>query len=100
MLLKDDKNYLILAWAWVLGFTLFRLIYANFFPLAPDEANHWQWSRHLDWGYHDQSPMIAWVIRFSTNFLGHTELAVRLPSIIAMTIASLYLVSIAAHQIL
>lgn len=97
MPVKDDKNYLILAWVWVLGFTLFRLIYANFFPLAPDEANYWQWSRHLDWSYHDQSPMIAWVIRFSTYFLGHTELAVRLPSIIAMAIAVLYLVSIAAR---
>lgn len=94
---RDDKNYLALAWIWVLGFTFFRLIYASFFPLAPDEANYWQWSRHLDWGYHDQSPLIAWVVRFSTLFLGHTELAVRLPVIIAMAVAALYLVGIAAR---
>jgi hypothetical protein len=99
MIIKNDKSYLILGWAWVLGFTLFRLVYANFFVLAPDEANYWQWSRYLDWGYHDQSPMIAWAIRLSTDFFGHTELAVRLPSIIAMTIAALYLVSIAARWV-
>jgi len=99
MPVKNDKNYLIMAWAWVLGFTLFRLIYANFFSLAPDEANHWQWSRHLDWGYHDQSPMIAWAIWLSTYFLGHTELAVRLPAIVAMAIAALYLVGIAARWV-
>ncbi|MBM4331137.1 MAG: glycosyltransferase family 39 protein [Deltaproteobacteria bacterium] len=99
MTVKTDQSYLILAWAWVLGFTLFRLIYANFFLLAPDEANYWQWSRYLAWGYHDQSPMIAWAIRLSTYFLGHTELGVRLPSIIAMAVAALYLVSMAARWV-
>jgi len=99
MPIRTDKSYLILAWTWVLGFTLFRLVYANYFLLAPDEANYWQWSRHLDWGYHDQSPMIAWAIRLSTGFLGHTELAVRLPSILAMAVVSFYLVSMAARWV-
>lgn len=99
MTIKTYKSYLVLAWAWVLGFTLFRLIYVNFFPLAPDEANYWQWSRYLAWGYHDQSPMIAWAIWLSTYFLGDTELAVRLPSVIAMAVAALYLVSMAARWV-
>jgi 4-amino-4-deoxy-L-arabinose transferase-like glycosyltransferase len=96
---KTDRNYLVLAWAWVLGFTFFRLIYVNFFPLAPDEANYWQWGRYLAWGYHDQSPMIGWAIGLSTYFLGNTELAVRLPSIIAIAVAALYLVSMAARWV-
>ncbi len=96
---KTNRNDLALAWAWVLGFTFFRLIYANFFPLAPDEANYWQWSRYLAWGYHDQSPMIGWAIWLSTYFLGNTELAVRLPSVIAIAVASLYLVSMAARWV-
>jgi hypothetical protein len=99
MPVKDDKSYLILAWVCVLGFTIFRLIYANFFLLAPDEANHWQWSRYLAWGYHDQAPLIAWAIRLCTNFFGHTELAVRLPSIIAAAVVALYLVSMAARWV-
>lgn len=96
---KTERNDLALAWAWVLGFTLFRLIYANFFPLAPDEANYWQWSRYLAWGYHDQSPLVGWAIWLSTYFLGNTELAVRLPSVIAIAVASLYLVSMAARWV-
>ena len=99
MTTKKDPNYLAWAWAWVLAFTLFRLIYVNFFPLAPDEANYWQWSRYLDWSYHDQSPLIAWAIWLTTNFLGNTELAVRLPSVIAMAVATLYLVSMAARWV-
>ena len=27
-----------------------------------DEAYYWQWSRHLDWGYYDHSPLVAWLI--------------------------------------
>ena len=96
---ESDRRYLILAWTWVLGFSFLRLMYANFFLLAPDEANYWQWGRHMAWGYHDQAPLIAWAIRLSTRFLGHTELAVRLPSIMAVAVASLYLVGIAARWV-
>lgn len=94
-----NQQYILLAWLWIIGFTLFRLIYAGFFQLAPDEANYWQWSRYLDWGYHDQAPLLAWAIRLGTTFFGHTELAVRLPSIAALAVTSLYLVHTAARWI-
>ena len=82
----------------LLGFCFIgRLLYASSFLLAPDETNYWQWARHLAWGYHDQAPMIAWAIRMTTSVLGQTELAVRLPSVLAMTAASVYLVLIARH---
>lgn len=83
----------------MLGFTLFRLIYASLFPLAPDEANYWQWSRHPDWGYHDHAPLIAWTIRLATQCFGHTEWAVRLPCVTAMAVAALYLVTMAARWV-
>lgn len=79
--------------------TLIRLVYSGFFNLVPDEANYWQWSRHLAWGYHDQAPMIAWLIKLSTLLLGHTEVGVRLPSVLALTVASVYLVLIAKRWI-
>lgn len=97
--MQNDKYYLRYAWILILVFTLFRLIYSGTFELAPDEANHWQWSRHLAWGYHDQAPMVAWVIRLSTLLFGHTEMAIRLPSVLAMAIASAYLVLIAKRWI-
>ena len=95
MILGDDRYYLKLAWFWIFGWTLFRFFYAGAFPLAPDEANYWQWSRYLAPGYYDQAPMIAWAIKATTSILGHTETGVRLPAIIAMTVASAYLVMIA-----
>lgn len=84
-----------MAWICIGLFTLARLLYVPFFLLTPDETNYWQWGRHLAWGYYDQAPMIAWTIRLATLFLGDTELAVRLPSVAAMTIASIYLVLLA-----
>lgn len=95
----SDKQYMQAAWALIAGFTLFRIFYANLFLLVPDETNYWQWGRHLDWGYHDNSPLIGWTIRLSTSILGNSEMAVRMPSILSMTIVSLYLVLIARRWI-
>jgi len=94
-----DRFYLNAAWIWVLGFTLFRIIYSCFFNLVPDETNYWQWSRHLAPGYHDQAPLIAWAIHLSTSLLGNTETGVRLPSILAMAVASAYLIGMARRWI-
>jgi undecaprenyl-diphosphatase len=88
-----------MAWLWIAVFTLFRLVYAGQFLLVPDETNYWQWSRYLAWGYHDQAPLIAWTIKLATALFGHTETAVRLPSIFSMTVVSIYLVLIARRWV-
>lgn len=95
MFFNAEKKHLHLALAIILVGMLFRLIYAGLFPLVPDETNYWQWSRHPALGYHDQAPLIAWTIRLSTLLMGHTETAVRLPSVLALTIASFYMVLMA-----
>jgi undecaprenyl-diphosphatase len=87
---RDDKRYMRMTWLLIGLCMLGRIIYVQFFLLAPDEANYWQWARHLAWGYHDQTPMIAWAIYITTALFGHTELGIRLPSIIAMSVASIY----------
>ncbi len=97
MFSNSDKKYLKIAMAVILAGTLFRLVYSGLFLLVPDETNYWQWSRHLALGYHDQAPMIAWAIKASTLWLGHTETAVRLPSVLALTIASIYMVLMAGR---
>ncbi len=99
MALKRDEFYIKAAWLCIFGFTLFRFAYSGSFLLVPDEAYYWQWSRYMAWGYYDHPPMIAWAIKFATTFLGHTEYAVRLPSVFSMTIASIYLVLIAKRWI-
>lgn len=87
---RDDARYMKMTWLLIGLCSLARAFYVRGFLLAPDEANYWQWSRHLAWGYHDQTPLIAWAIYLTTGLFGHTELGVRLPSIIAMAVASVY----------
>ncbi len=50
-------------------------------PLTGDEATHWEWSRHLDWGYYDHPPMTAWSIALITSIFGQSQYALRLTSI-------------------
>ena len=60
-------------WAvrFLVGLTLFRLLYHLFQPigLMGDESYYWDWSRHLDWGYYSKPPMIAWLYGLG-HFLG------------------------------
>lgn len=60
-----------------------------------DEAYYWDWSRHLNLGYVDHPPMIAYVIFFFTTLGGDSEFMVRLGSVIFATGVSLliYLLS-------
>ncbi len=67
----------------LLVFTLARLLLSLRFPLAPDETYYWVWSRHLDWGYYDQGPMIAWWIRAGCLLFGETPLGVRIGIVLA-----------------
>ncbi|MBF0528738.1 MAG: glycosyltransferase family 39 protein [Deltaproteobacteria bacterium] len=62
--------------------TILRLWYVQTLPLSEDEANAWQWSRHLALGYYDQGPLVAWVIRLGTWAWGHTEFGVRAPAVL------------------
>jgi 4-amino-4-deoxy-L-arabinose transferase-like glycosyltransferase len=89
------ESKLTLAWGVILGLTVVRIVYAGLFPLSADEAYYWQWSRYLDFGYHDHPPMVAWMIWLSTRLLGTHETAVRLPAIVALFGASAYLLELA-----
>ena len=92
---ESDRFYLNAAWLWIIGFSLFRFLYSGLFLLVPDETNYWQWSRHLAFGYHDQAPLIAWTTKLTTSILGQTETGVRLPSVLAIAVASGYLIVLA-----
>ena len=75
----------------ILGFGIFHLVYSSFVGLAGDEAYYWQWSRHLDWGYYDHPPMVAYLIALGVQFVGHAELGVRLVTVL-LSSAILWLV--------
>lgn len=77
--------------ALAVGLTVARLAYLAFlcpYDLIEDEAHYWEWSRRLDWSYYTKGPGIALVIRAATELLGTSELAVRVPAVLAAGIAT------------
>ena len=68
--------------AWLLalaaGLTALRLLAAGTIHLTEDEAYYRLWAQHLQLGYFDHPPMIAWWIRAGELVAGDTPLGVRL----------------------
>ena len=56
-----------------------------------DEAQYWSWSLEPAFGYYSKPPLIAWLIRLSTEVCGMGEACVRLPSPIVHTGTALIL---------
>lgn len=69
---------------------LLRLIYLAQVQLLPEEAYYWNYSQHLDIGYLDHPPMVAWLIRLGTAVCGDTEFGVRIGALISAALASLF----------
>lgn len=63
----------------VLGYVLLlRMVYLGLVDLLPEEAYYWNYAQHLDIGYLDHPPMVAWLIWLGTEVFGNTELGVRI----------------------
>ncbi len=56
---------------------LLRLIYSGQIELLPEETYYWNYARHLDYGYLDHPPMVAWLIGAGTAAFGDTQFGVR-----------------------
>ena len=56
---------------------ILRLLYLGTVELLPEEAYYWNYSRHLDYGYLDHPPIVAWLIRLGTAVFGQTQFGVR-----------------------
>jgi 4-amino-4-deoxy-L-arabinose transferase-like glycosyltransferase len=61
-----------------LALAAIRLLAAGLVPLTEDEAYYRLWAQHLQAGYLDHPPMIAWWIRLGGLIAGDTTLGVRL----------------------
>lgn len=63
----------------VLGVAAFRLGWSTFefAPLHFDESQYWTYGQSPDWGYYSKPPMVAWLIRLSTEIFGDTPFGVR-----------------------
>jgi len=56
---------------------VWRIVMAAILPLSADEAYYLLWSHHLQAGYFDHPPAIAFLIRAGTLMFGDTPLGVR-----------------------
>ena len=56
---------------------VWRIVMAAILPLSADEAYYLLWSHHLQAGYFDHPPAIAFLIRAGTLVFGDTPLGVR-----------------------
>jgi len=75
-----SERYTVLAV--LAGGAALRLLAAPFVPLTPDEAYYVDWARHLQPGYLDHPPLVAWLLALPVRLAGHSELAVRLPAVL------------------
>lgn len=57
--------------------------------LFVDEAQYWDWSRHLDWGYYSKPPVIAWMIAGVTAVMGNGLLAVKSVGLLTYALTAL-----------
>lgn len=67
-----------IAVATIVVLFVLRLLYLGLIDLLPEEAYYWNYSQHLDIGYLDHPPMVAWLIWAGTRLFGVNEFGVRI----------------------
>ncbi len=67
---------------------LLRLTFIGVIDLIPQEAYYWNYAQHLDIGYLDHPPMVAWLIWSSTAIFGNNEFGVRIMASVCWAIAA------------
>ncbi len=69
---------------------LLRLLYIGQVELLPEDSYYWNYSQHLDLGYLDHPPMVAWLIWLGTHVFGGTELGVRIGALCCAGVATFF----------
>ncbi|MDS4026749.1 MAG: glycosyltransferase family 39 protein [Candidatus Contendobacter sp.] len=67
-----------------------RLSYLGSPELFYEEAYYWNYAQHLDIGYLDHPPMVAWIIEVFTKMMGDNEFAVRFGAFACWLIAAFF----------
>jgi 4-amino-4-deoxy-L-arabinose transferase-like glycosyltransferase len=80
------------------GVFVWRALFSEHVNLIPDECSYWAWSRRLDWSYFDNSGMVAYLIRLSTELFGrHTPFSVRFPFLVLSALTTYLVYSTSLH---
>ena len=88
---QSSRSLDMAAWLLLFALTAFRLWYSATHELLQDETYYWQWSRHLDWGYYDNTPLAAPLIHLFTSIFGNTSLGVRAGAVFCALVASIFI---------
>jgi len=75
----------------VVGYLLLlRGVYIGSTELLHQEAYYWNYAQHLDIGYLDHPPMVAWIIHLGTMLFGDTEFGVRIGAFVCWLFTALF----------
>ena len=86
MRIQENKIDKYIAWLLIIS-ALVRGFLAAFIEFGNDEVYYWTYVMYPDWSHFDHPGMVGWMMQiFSLNLLFHSEFALRLSSIIFMTI--------------
>ncbi len=91
--MKNRFNPHLLALLVIAACALVRgwIIFGGQLDLIQDEAQYWDWSRHLQLSYYSKGPLISWIIAFFTGLGGNTEAAVRMGALLGAFFAQIFL---------
>jgi 4-amino-4-deoxy-L-arabinose transferase-like glycosyltransferase len=83
--------------AFALGLFAYRLwvVQHSGISLFFDEAQYWDWSKHMAWGFFSKPPLIAGLIWLSTTLFGSGVLGVKLLVILMYPLTALAMVGLA-----
>ncbi|MBC8527544.1 MAG: glycosyltransferase family 39 protein [Candidatus Cloacimonetes bacterium] len=74
----------------IVGITLFKILYTMGLNVLTDEAYYFLWSEHLDFSYFDHPPMIAYLFALIRFIFNNKELVVHLVPILLSAGTSIY----------
>ena len=86
MTIQENKIDKYITWLLIIS-ALVRGFLAAFIEFGNDEVYYWTYAMYPDWSHFDHPGMVGWMMQiFSFNLLFSSEFALRLSSIIFMTI--------------
>src|SRR3954467_6833383 len=83
----------------LVGINLLRFAFAPTFELVPQEAYYFLYSRHLDLSYFDHPPVLALVLRLSSEVFGKSELSLRLAAFTLSVLTQIVWVDLARRHL-
>ncbi|RZL11814.1 MAG: glycosyltransferase family 39 protein [Rubrivivax sp.] len=93
--LWSRRMWLLLALAAILTVYRIGVVHYSGMSLLFDEAQYWDWSRHLQWGYQSKPPMIAGLVAASTALFGTSVLGIKLLPMLTYVATAVAMVGLA-----